>query len=327
MGGVHPEAVRYLAVCVPIVTVGAPLGAVLGSHLHRRVLANGVFFIDVAQLVGALAIVRPWEVSAELCVSSAGIFFGVWAIVAAMTRLGRARLDGDVVSAAEFELRLEGAGTRLPLPPPPLAAGGIPAGIAAADVEGVSGFAIVLDGVLSAAECAAMAATAEATGWEPALVNVGGGMQLKMTESRLSDRAIVDDTVTAAALWARCSAHVPATFKGCRPAGLNERLRFLRYGEGQYFKPHRDGSYKREGERSLMTVMVYLNTCGGGRTTFHDPEGGLVAAVEPRPGRVLIFDHPLLHSGETVSGGVKVCMRTDVMFLPEDGSTGISITD
>ncbi len=41
------------------------------------------------------------------------------------------------------------------------------------------------------------------------------------------------------------------------------RLRFLRYDPGEYFKPHMDGSYEREnGERSLITVHLYLNEVG-----------------------------------------------------------------
>lgn len=41
--------------------------------------------------------------------------------------------------------------------------------------------------------------------------------------------------------------------------------------------------------------------------------------VEPRTGRVLIFQQRgLIHSGEEVKGGVKVCVRTDLMYVRED---------
>lgn len=40
---------------------GAPLGSLLGSHLHRLVLASFVYVTDGVQFVGALAIVRPWS--------------------------------------------------------------------------------------------------------------------------------------------------------------------------------------------------------------------------------------------------------------------------
>ena len=66
--------------------------------------------------------------------------------------------------------------------------------------------------------------------------------------------------------------------------GLNERLRFLKYDKGEFFKPHWDGSYKREPveiknekniaqfrirEESFVTVLIYLNdNFQGGETTL-----------------------------------------------------------
>ena len=50
--------------------------------------------------------------------------------------------------------------------------------------------------------------------------------------------------------------------------GLNERLRFLRYEPGEKFEPHLDGSFVRTdgdkaGDRSFVTVLLYLNTGTG----------------------------------------------------------------
>jgi hypothetical protein len=37
--------------------------------------------------------------------------------------------------------------------------------------------------------------------------------------------------------------------------------------------------------------------------------------VDPKVGRVLIFQHAyLLHSGEKVTSGTKITMRTDIMY-------------
>jgi hypothetical protein len=51
-----------------------------------------------------------------------------------------------------------------------------------------------------------------------------------------------------------------------KAVGLNERLRFLRYHQGQYFGIHRDNSYTRDasfgpraGEESHLTFLLYLN--------------------------------------------------------------------
>jgi hypothetical protein len=50
MGGVHPEAKRFVLACVPIVVVGAPLGSLLGSHMHRLVLAWFIYVLDFVQV-------------------------------------------------------------------------------------------------------------------------------------------------------------------------------------------------------------------------------------------------------------------------------------
>jgi hypothetical protein len=62
---------------------------------------------------------------------------------------------------------------------------------------------------------------------------------------------------------------------------------------------------------SLLTCLLYLNACeAGGATRFLDLE----RSVEPAPGRVLVFNHHLLHEGCPVVKGVKYVVRTDFMF-------------
>ena len=47
-------ALLFMWVCMPMAVVGALLGAICGSYLHRLTLAWLVYFIDAAQLIGAL---------------------------------------------------------------------------------------------------------------------------------------------------------------------------------------------------------------------------------------------------------------------------------
>ena len=54
MGGVEAGARPFLWVCMPMVVVGAPFGAICDSYLHPLTLAWPVYFIDAAQLIGAL---------------------------------------------------------------------------------------------------------------------------------------------------------------------------------------------------------------------------------------------------------------------------------
>lgn len=218
-------------------------------------------------------------------------------------------------------------------------------------------FAIVLEHVLSPSECAVLLKLAEASahtqGWKPAMLNYGGNIEAMNTEVRNNDRIIWDSREIVGRLWERCCT-VPgfrdllgevvpdttqpkhplidstATWAFTRP---NERMRFLRYGPGQYFKRHCDGAYEEvdaetgKHEKSFYTLHLYLNQdeeLEGGATSFHLPAryGGSAKTpdektldVESRLGRVLIFQHKrLLHSGAEVTKGIKYTMRTDLMY-------------
>jgi len=131
-------------------------------------------------------------------------------------------------------------------------------------------YAITIESVLSAEECARLIDATEVIGYEEALVNVGFGKQVRMTDLRNSERCIVDDPAAAEIIWQRIRQFVPRIApqrKGFRAVGLNERLRFLKYGDGQYFAPHQDGCFVRgaeaevfgrRGEQSYITLQLYL---------------------------------------------------------------------
>jgi hypothetical protein len=66
----------------------------------------------------------------------------------------------------------------------------------------------------------------------------------------------------------------------------------------------------------------------GGATTFHTVDRDHRLDVDPKAGRVLIFQHRrLLHSGDTVSAGIKYTMRSDLMYEWEGGSDGDDMGD
>ncbi|MCJ1456904.1 hypothetical protein MMC28_007270 [Mycoblastus sanguinarius] len=227
-------------------------------------------------------------------------------------------------------------------------------------------YACVLDNVLSADECANLirAAKAQTNGeWQHAMINVGYGRQEIDTETRSCGRIIWDNGELASKIWGRCQHLVPEILelkdkpgitgtaslkKSCtyRTTGLNERMRFLRYFDGNYFRressenikdlfapadvdaAHFDGSYATEenGEASFITMHLYLNESDedslleGGATTFHALDWtGRHMDVIPQVGRVLLFQQKgLLHSGADVTRGVKFTMRTDVMYKKSD---------
>lgn len=207
-------------------------------------------------------------------------------------------------------------------------------------------YAVIIDNALTKAECDALVRAAEARTngqWEQAMINIGGGMQALATDTRDCGRIIWDDRDIVERIWQRVKHFVPEIHTinqqplvtGMGPwkrkevlqmTRLNERMRFLRYEEGNYFRPHWDGSFRVPGgdEFSLYTLHLYLNEADpnapegelkGGATRFHSADERAEFDVEPKIGRVLIFQHRnLLHSGADVDAGIKLTMRTDLMY-------------
>jgi hypothetical protein len=244
--------------------------------------------------------------------------------------------------------------------------------------EGSEKFCIVLHNVLSKDECQHLINLSEHRGYEPAQVNVGGGKEAFLPSTRNSDRCIYDDPQVMEQVWQRILratsekdkkvhhdlAHIPWVNERCRQrkqaksfqaVGLNERMRFLRYGPGNFFAPHLDGSYvrsteagvERYGEQSFVTFQLYLNEdFKGGATRFiseydaysescaEDTEDGLFTfqrpqnalhhsggplghSVIPRTGSVLLFQHDCCHEGARVLAGRKYAIRSDVMYTTQ----------
>lgn len=120
----------------------------------------------------------------------------------------------------------------------------------------------ILDNVLSRAECSEMIAYAEASAplekpdespWKPALVSVAPGLETRAPGYRHSDRIVWDTQLLVDRLWGRCAQaeglqelvatapcpkpdHVRTRQGTWKFAGLNERMRFLKYGPGMFFR-------------------------------------------------------------------------------------------
>jgi hypothetical protein len=135
-------------------------------------------------------------------------------------------------------------------------------------------YAVILDNVLSQKECDTLIHMTELSagahregvevpnnGWTPAKVNAGVGYEFINTDYRNSDRIIWDSKVLAERLWGRVlqgkgmkeylsvldgEEYFPVLgytkhkkdgrIWEATTQGVNERLRFLKYGAGQFFK-------------------------------------------------------------------------------------------
>lgn len=223
-------------------------------------------------------------------------------------------------------------------------------------------YAVILENVLSPSECATLLQLAESSvldqhkkdgsPWRPALLNAGTrngkGFEQFVPGIRNSDRIIWDTQEIADRLWARIQTVPEVKEKltvyqqGRGPKAstwgfhcVNERLRFLKYGTGQFFNGHCDGEYRPpKGDDGTVfctkfTIHLYLNDSKneadpngpaadleGGATSFlSELDDHTKLDVDPKVGRVLIFQHRFLyHCGAEVEKGTKYTLRTDIVY-------------
>jgi hypothetical protein len=209
------------------------------------------------------------------------------------------------------------------------------------DLNAVPG-AFQLLNVLSGAECQRLIDLTEAFGYlQDAAVSLPRSI-------RHNDSLtwVVDDD-TNAIIWQRCQALLQDDheFNSGHPVlGVNSRFRFYRYGHGDYFAPHTDGSWP--GSRiidgklvanayddrwSQLSFLLFLSEdYTGGATQFYvssnDParparhlENAEVINVRTPLGGALCFPHgmhPLhcMHSSQEILSGTKYIIRSDILF-------------
>lgn len=159
--------------------------------------------------------------------------------------------------------------------------------------------AFVIDNALTSTECTTLLAAAQASSpWQRAMIQVGNGLQRQEDHQRKCGRLIWDSSDVAQRIWDRVKLFVPhiarldrqaeltggnAVMRGevWETSRLNERMRFLKYEGGEYFRGslsspllswsftdsctvHEDGVYQTPdgSERSFFTFHLYLNGHG-----------------------------------------------------------------
>ena len=183
--------------------------------------------------------------------------------------------------------------------------------------------AFVIEDFLTHDECDSLIAKAHEMGFDESKVMTHTG-EAMIKKIRNNERVIMDDSELADKLFNRAKDFLPQKFYASIPMmgqfkcdlhGLNERFRVYKYGSGEYFKWHKDGSFVRnEIEESQLTFIMYLNDdFEGGETEFS------WGKVVPQKGSVLVFPHLLRHQGAEVTSGIKYAIRSDVMYLFDTG--------
>ena len=144
------------------------------------------------------------------------------------------------------------------------------------------------------------------------------------TSYRNNSRFVEDDTLLANKLFNSISQYIPQEI--CDSYGkwkfvkINERLRFCRYLEGQYFNKHLDGVYHiSKTIQSKLTFMIYLNgnnNFKGGETLFFPSKQSddITYRFLPDRGDLIIFDHNIWHSGAPLFSGKKYILRSDLLY-------------
>ena len=182
----------------------------------------------------------------------------------------------------------------------------------------MSRFKLIKENFLTPEECKGFIDFSEKEGYNEALVRIKNGGEQMRKDIRDNDRVIWDNTQVAGQLYNEIKSLLPE-IDGWEPSGLNERFRFYRYKDGQQFKPHVDGSYKKSPtEESKITLLFYLNEGFEGGNTTLIMEG---EEIIPKEGMMLLFEHKIMHCGRPVISGVKYVLRTDVMYKLKEEKT------
>lgn len=172
--------------------------------------------------------------------------------------------------------------------------------------------------VLSEEMCQNLIDKATSIGFEPSKVNIYGTMK-DATHIRNNQRIEYTDSSLANNLESIIVDKFPSiiSMDNKKFAGLNDHFRFYHYSPGEFFKPHKDGQTKIDGQESLITVLFYLNNTEGGETIlmpsgYSDKESWIY--ITPTKGSILLFEHKIWHEGKPVTSGEKIVLRSDLFY-------------
>ncbi|MGZ2747540.1 prolyl hydroxylase family protein [Burkholderia stagnalis] len=177
-------------------------------------------------------------------------------------------------------------------------------------------------------QCAELLEYARQQAFDAAPVNFYGELQ-RRESVRNNDRLEWSNPELATRLEAHLFKAMgngfPHLLDGMRYAATGSHFRFYRYREGQYFKPHRDGSQEDGQNESLVTALFYLNDADGGETVlmpYGPREQWAYRPISPRAGDALLFEHRVWHEGRSVNSGEKYVLRTDLFYAKRIDSIG-----
>ena len=216
-------------------------------------------------------------------------------------------------------------------------------------------YSCLVHNVLDNYQCLQLISSVEGT-HEEALTNIGGGNMQNEINFRLSKQIdMINYEITRSIFEKLQSVNaLPIIYKNHILSRIYPKIHFLRYTNGGFFRPHKDGHYailtpeydntKDEeksdisqnesmkkfndySEISLITIQLYLtdsNDKNKGHTRFFfndnvsDDES---VDIQPKIGSCVVFDQDIMHEGiPFVSSSdcpVKDTIRMEVMYEPD----------
>ena len=189
-----------------------------------------------------------------------------------------------------------------PASDPPKASGPARGARAARLVPGFAAtrkFAATVSGVVAEAEARA-------------LVDATAGSYVAAADGASCTAAIatVDDAALAAALFERLAPFLPRTSGGLELAGLAPRVRFLRYDEGAYFKPH---LAPRPHARARFAATISLGAAAAGGQTVVYTSTSLRTLALSR-GTALVHSYDVVVEETAVRAGARYAVCADVVY-------------
>jgi len=174
--------------------------------------------------------------------------------------------------------------------------------------------AFIVDDVFTAEECEQIVDLAHQCGFESTQTSKDGE-RWKDEAFRNNDCATYHDDesdfLLVDALLDRLASYLPE-----KDATLNPLFRFNRFTKGQLVQPHVDATFTLDGFTSKYTLVIYLTDVNlGGQTRFINAFDWRYLDIEPKRGRILIFDRRLCHAAlPVIDSCSKITMRTDIMY-------------
>ncbi len=167
------------------------------------------------------------------------------------------------------------------------------------------------DNFLTEAEIELLLEKADAEGnYGPADVRQPDGTYKMIPSYRTNDRGVLVLPTVANGWYERFKSYLP-DIRFHSPCALDKVIKFYRYKKGDFFNWHKDGAINGDnGEKSKVTFMVYLSNTGVTEYDF----GGQIVTVESLRGRMVLFNHKILHRSPPLEDGIKISCRSDVLY-------------